>query len=107
MTLTNFDSSLLSLKKSQKALYAWKNNNDALVNLGRSVLQEQPTYQSANVVAMRKRGECVCLKDSSENPYDFNGLSRGGGNWQWCAFSKKARKNVKKVAVYNTFFWIY
>lgn len=82
MTLTNFDSSLLSLKKSQKALYAWKNNNDALVNLGRSVLQEQPTYQSANVVAMRKRGECVCLKDSSANPYDFNGLSFGGGNWQ-------------------------
>jgi hypothetical protein len=83
MTLTNFDSSLLSLKKSQKALYAWKSQNDVLVNLGRSVLQEQPTYQSANVVAMRKRGDCVCLKDTSANPYDFNGLSKcGSGSWQ-------------------------
>ena len=82
MTLTNFDASLLSKKKSQKALYAWKSQNDTLVNLGRSVLQEQPTYMSADVVAMRKRGECVCLKDNSANPYAFNGLSGGGGNWQ-------------------------
>jgi hypothetical protein len=81
MTLTNFDSSLLSLKKSQKALYAWKNNNDASVNVGGSVLKEQPTYQSANVVAMRKYGECVCLKDTSANPYDFNGLSQCRGNY--------------------------
>jgi len=82
MTLTNFDSSLLSKKKSQKALFAWKSQNDVLVNLGRSVLQEQPTYQSADVVAMRKRGECVCLKDCSANTYEYNGLSFVGGNLQ-------------------------
>lgn len=78
MTLTNFDASQISIKKRQKALYAWKSANDIRVNLGTSVLSEQPTYQSAEVIAMRKQGGCKCSADASSNPYEFNGLSQCG-----------------------------
>ena len=78
MTLTNFDSSLRTQRKSQKTLYTWNTNNKAQVNLGRSVLQEQPTAQSGLVVIDRRRGACVCEQDTSANPYEFNGLSQSG-----------------------------
>ena len=82
MVLANFDASQITLKKRQKALYAWKSVNDTFVNLGTSVLKEQATFQSAEVVAMRRQGGCKCSADASANPYDFNGLSQcgcGGG----------------------------
>ena len=78
MTLTNFDSSLLTQKRSQMTLYSWKMNNNVLVNLGRSVLQEQPTFQSGAVVVDRRKGECVCAQNALANPYEFNGLSQCG-----------------------------
>ena len=78
MTLTNFDSSLLTQKRSQMTLYSWKMNNNVLVSLGQSVLQEQPTFQSGAVVVDRRKGACVCAKASSANPYEFNGLSQCG-----------------------------
>jgi hypothetical protein len=81
MTLTNFDSSLRTQRKSQKTLYTWNTNNKALVNLGRSVLQEQPSAQSGLVVIDRRRGACVCEQDTSANPYEFNGLSQCRGNY--------------------------
>ena len=83
MTLTNFDSSLLTQKRSQMTLFSWKMNNNVLVNLGRSVLQEQPTFQSGAVVVDRRKGSCVCAQASLANPYEFNGLSQcgcGAGN---------------------------
>jgi len=83
MTLTNFDASQITLKQRQKALSTWKSNNDAEVNLGRSALKEQPTFQSNEVVIMRKQGGCKCATDALENPYQFNGLSQcgcGAGN---------------------------
>ena len=80
MTLTNFDSSLLSLKKREKALNTWKRYNDTLVITGDSVLKEQPTFQSGSVVNSRKMGASVCgcnsKKDASVNDYPFNGLSQ-------------------------------
>ena len=78
MTLTNFDASQIAMKKRQKALFAWKSGNDTLVNAGRSVLSEQPSYQSAEDVAMRRQGGCKCTADASDNPYQFNGLSQCG-----------------------------
>ena len=78
MTLTNFDASQIAMKKRQKALFAWKSANDSLVNAGISVLKEQPTYQSADVIAMRRQGGCKCTADASANPYEFNGLSQCG-----------------------------
>ena len=94
MTLTNFDSSLLSKKRMQKTLYAWNVTNIKNVAGGISVRQEQPTYQSADLVSERILGACVysndyILTDSSgninigstqntvnPNPYQFNGLSK-------------------------------
>jgi hypothetical protein len=84
MTLTNFDASQITLKQKQKALSTWKSNNDVLVSIGRSVLHEQPTFQSNEVVIMRKQGGCKCAADASANPYQFNGLSQcgcGAGNF--------------------------
>jgi len=78
MTLTNTDSSQVSLKQKQKVLYGWKANNDALVIRGLSVLREQPTFQSLSVITMRNFGGCKCSQDALANPYEFNGLSQCG-----------------------------
>jgi hypothetical protein len=75
MTLTNFDASQITLKQKQKTLSTWKSNNDVLVNLGRSALREQPTFQALGVIVDRQQGECKCTSDASENPYQFNGLT--------------------------------
>ena len=80
MTLTNFDASQITLKQKQKALSTWKSNNDIQVNIGRSVLHEQPRYQSLGVVVDRQQGGCKCASDASANPYQFNGLSQCGCN---------------------------
>lgn len=78
MSTTNRDASQITIKNQQKALYAWKDNNNAQVNLGLSVLQEQPTAQSLSVVVQRQQGGCKCTTDRSANPYEFNGLSQCG-----------------------------
>ena len=80
MTLTNFDASQITKRKQRKALNVWKNNNDAQVNLGRSVLSEQPSFQSNGVVVDRKLGAATCGCDSNvdaSQTYQFNGLSMG------------------------------
>ena len=76
MTLTNFDASQITIKKRQKVLNSWKSVNDQYVNLGTSVLREQPTAQSLGVVVDRKQGGCKCSADASNSPYQFNGLSK-------------------------------
>jgi hypothetical protein len=84
MTLTNRDASQITLKQKQKVLFAWKSNNDVLVNAGASALKEQPTFQSNYVVIMRRQGGCKCAHDALANPYEFNGLSQcgcGAGNF--------------------------
>lgn len=80
MTLRNIDASQIALKNRQKALYAWKLANAALVLQGRSILEEQPGRQGQSllVVIDRQQGECKCNNDASANPYDFNGLSKCG-----------------------------
>ena len=78
MTLTNRDCSQVTLKKTQKALFAWKSYNDAAVLNGRSVLKEQTSFVSSRVVVNRQQGGCKCARDALENPYEFNGLSSCG-----------------------------
>jgi len=79
MTLTNRDyNTVITVRKIQKALYAWKSVNDVAVVNGLSVLKEQPTLQSSYVVMERQRGGCACATDASANPYEFNGLSTCG-----------------------------
>jgi hypothetical protein len=77
MTLTNFDASQVTLKQKQKALYAWKATNDIAINIGRSVLSEQTSRQTLDVIVDRNQGGCKCSTDALENPYQFNGLSQG------------------------------
>jgi hypothetical protein len=78
MPVANRDASQITLKKQQKALYAWKSYNDIAVNAGLSVRQEQPSYQSGAVVVDRRQGACKCIADASADPYQFNGLSQCG-----------------------------
>ena len=78
MPVANRDASQITIKNQQKAFYAWKSYNDAAVNLGVSVRQEQPSYQSNRVVVARQQGGCKCSNDASTNPYEFNGLSSCG-----------------------------
>jgi hypothetical protein len=78
MTLTNRDYTQHTLKKTQKALFAWKSINDAAVLSGISVLREQPSFVGATVVINRRQGGCKCATDALENPYEFNGLSSCG-----------------------------
>ena len=77
MTLTNFDASQVTIKQRQKALSAWKSNNDTYVSAGGSILKEQPTSQSLGIVTDRRQGGCKCDTDALANPYQFNGLSQG------------------------------
>jgi hypothetical protein len=78
MPVANRDASQITIKNQQKAFFAWKSYNDAAVNLGISVRQEQPSYQSNRVVVARQQGGCKCSNDASTNPYEFNGLSSCG-----------------------------
>lgn len=79
MTLTNRDyATVTTVRKNQKAFFAWKNYNDPRVANGTSVLKEQPTLQSNLVVIERNQGGCKCAQDALENPYEFNGLSSCG-----------------------------
>ena len=79
MTLTNRDASQITLKKTQKALYSWKSINDAKVLTGGSARMEQTSFMSSRVVVDRQQGGCKCSADSSDNPYQFNGLTVCGG----------------------------
>ena len=80
MTLTNRDySQVTTVRKVQKALFAWKANNDAAIAQGiASVRREQPSFQTSRDVVNRQQGGCKCATDASENPYEFNGLSSCG-----------------------------
>jgi hypothetical protein len=78
MGVTNRDASQIAKNKQQMVLSGWKSANDVQVSLGRSVLQEQPTYQSSRVVVDRQQGCFKCTLAASANPYQFNGLSQCG-----------------------------
>lgn len=79
MTLTNRDyATVTTVRKNQKAFFAWKSYNDVALVAGRSVLKEQPKLQSSAFVVDRQQGGCKCAQDSLENPYEFNGLSSCG-----------------------------
>jgi len=78
MTLTNFDASQVTLKQKQKALYAWKSNNDIVLSSGGATfINEQASRGTLNIVVDRNQGGCKCSTDALANPYQFNGLSQG------------------------------
>jgi hypothetical protein len=74
MPTGNYDSSLLTQRRRNYALYTWNRINQAEVNAGRSVRREQPDTQLQTIVTQRHqtRGNeltpntCPC-KDSVNN----------------------------------------
>ena len=69
MPVANHDSSYVTLRKQQAALFAYNNQLVAAQNAGTTVLREQVSNQSSYVISERKQGGCVC---GEQNPYTFN-----------------------------------
>lgn len=75
MSTTNYDSSLLTQRRRDKALGAYANAINAAINNNagvQTVRTTQPTYQSGQVVTQQNLGKCYCIQDAKANPYGFN-----------------------------------
>lgn len=82
MSVRNFDSSNLTMRKQSKALGAFAaavyvaNNGSALnpnpTGAIRTLRTTQPNTQMAIVVTEQNLGQCYCVKDREDNPYSFN-----------------------------------
>jgi hypothetical protein len=68
MSTANHDSSYITLRRQQAALYAYNNQLRAAQDANTTVLREQPNLQSGAVVVDRRQGGCVC---SATNAYTF------------------------------------
>lgn len=60
MPPANRDASELTRQRKSMTLYAWSSQNTAAVNTGASVLREQQTTQTLDVVVQRQQGGCYC-----------------------------------------------
>jgi hypothetical protein len=68
MSTANRDSSYITLRRQQAALYAYNTDIQAAKISNANVRAEQPSYQSLAVITDRKQGGCVC---SDTNAYTF------------------------------------
>lgn len=84
MSTTVRDASWITKRNRDVALYAWKNQQNNLVNAGgNTILAEQPSYQSGQVVTQRNLGCVACAQvtvgtNSVEINYPFGGSGGGG-----------------------------
>lgn len=69
MPVANHDSSYITLRKQQSALYAYNNQLKSAQNAMTTVLREQPSNQTSGVIVDRMQGGCVC---GPTNVYTFN-----------------------------------
>jgi hypothetical protein len=75
MPTGNYDSSLLTQRRRNYAIYTWNRLNSAAVTAGVSVRREQPDTQLATVVTYRHQvsanknpaAECPCAESVNEN----------------------------------------
>lgn len=75
MSTKNFDSSLLTQRRRDKALGAYARALQAQIDSvnGQFVVRRtQPTYQSQQIVTDQNLGKCYCVQDAQANPYGFN-----------------------------------
>lgn len=75
MSVRNFDSSNLTLRKQSKALGAFATAVNAAVNNNAGVQTlrtTQPNTQMSRFVTQQNLGKCYCAKDAEANPYPFN-----------------------------------
>lgn len=76
MPTANYDSSLLTQRKRNYAIYTWNRLNNAAVQNGTSVRREQPDTQLATIVTYRDQvsantlpeAECPCAVAVDRNP---------------------------------------
>ena len=84
MSTTVRDASWITKKNRDVALYAWKNQQNTIVNAGGvSLLAEQASYQSGEVVTQRNLGCQACSFVSTGTNaviinYPFVGTGGGG-----------------------------
>jgi hypothetical protein len=84
MSTTVRDASWITKKNRDVALYAWKNQQNNVVNAGgTTLLAEQPTYQSGQVVTQRNLGCLACSQVTATATsvvinYPFVGPGGGG-----------------------------
>lgn len=69
MPVANHNSSYITLRRQQSALYAFNNQLQTAKNAGLSVQREQTNTQTSGVIVDRKQGGCVC---GPTNAYTFN-----------------------------------
>ncbi len=75
MPTTNYDSSLLTQRRRNYAIYTWNRINSAAVNAGLSVRREQPDTQLETVVTYRHQvsantnptATCPCSESVDRN----------------------------------------
>lgn len=75
MSTKNFDSSLLTQRRRDKALGAYARALQTQIDsaTGQFVVRStQPTYQSGQIVVQQNLGKCYCVNDARDNPYGFN-----------------------------------
>jgi len=75
MSTANHDSSYITLRRQQAALYAYNNALRTAQDANITVLTEQPTLQSGAVVVDRRQGGCTC---SQTNVYTFPPTNTNG-----------------------------
>lgn len=75
MPTGNYDSSLITQRRRNYALYTWNRLNKAAVNAGVSIRREQPDYQLQTVVTYRHQvaantnptAVCPCAESVDNN----------------------------------------
>jgi len=75
MPTGNYDSSLLTQRRRNYAIYTWNRLNNVAVNAGTSIRREQPDAQLATVVTYRNQvsantnpaAECPCSESVNNN----------------------------------------
>lgn len=75
MSVRNFDSSLLTLRRESKTLGGYAKAVSAAINNEKGVQTlrtTQPNTQMARIVTEQNLGQCYCLNDAKANPYPFN-----------------------------------
>lgn len=75
MSTKNFDSSLLTQRRRDKALAAFATVLQRQIDSANGqfvVRRTQPTYQSSQIVTDQNLGKCYCVQDAKAEPYGFN-----------------------------------
>jgi len=75
MPVANHNSSYITLRRQQSALYAFNNQLQIAKNAGASVQREQTNTQTSGVIVDRKQGGCIC---GVQNPYTYNANCTAG-----------------------------